>query len=278
MRVEGRVGKTACQNRAVEAASGEIVVFTDATTVIDRGALRALMCNFADGEVGCVAAQLVYVGKGKNLTASGGTAYWSYEIALRAAESALGSLIGVSGCLYAVRRSAYRPIQADLISDFVIAMRMREQRLRTVLEPEALCFESTLDRSAQELSMRVRVAIRSIAALVAERRFLNPLRHGVFALQLLSHKLLRYASPFIWLVAMLACVPLLDRPLYRLAFVAQLSLVVAGTVGFALHARGGGVGVLGRPYYFLLTNLASLIAVMRFLRGDRIRIWNPVRG
>ncbi len=126
--------------------------------------------------------------------------------------------------------------------------------------------------------MRVRVAIRSIAALVAERRFLNPLRHGLFALQLLSHKLLRYASPFVWLVAMLACVPLLDRPLYRLAFVAQLSLVVAGAIGFALHARGGNFGVLGRPYYFLLTNLASLIAVLRFLRGDRIRIWNPVRG
>ena len=277
MRVEGRLGKTACQNRAVEAASGEIVVFTDATTVVDLGALRALMSNFADGEVGCVAAQLAYVGKGQNLTATGGTAYWSYEIALRAAESALGSLIGVSGCLYAVRRSAYRPIRADLISDFVIAMRMREQRLRTVLEPKALCFEATLDRSAQEMSMRVRVAIRSIAALVAERSFLNPLRHGLFALQLLSHKLLRYASPFIWLVAMLACVPLLDRPLYRLVLVAQLSLVVAGAIGFALHARGGSFGVLGRPYYFLLTNLASFIAVLRFLRGDRIRIWNPVR-
>lgn len=278
MRVEGRVGKTACQNSAVEATSSEIVVFTDATTVVDRGALRALIGNFADEEVGCVAAQLVYVGKGGSLTASGGTAYWSYEIALRAAESALGSLIGVSGCLYAVRRSAYRPIQPDLISDFVIAMRMREQRLRTVLEPQALCFEATLDHSAQELSMRVRVAIRSIAALVAERRFLNPLRHGVFALQLLSHKLLRYASPFIWLVAMLACVPLLDRPLYRLAFVAQLSLAVAGAVGFALHARGRSFGVLKGPYYFLLTNLASLIAVLRFLRGDRIRIWNPVRS
>ena len=278
MRVEGRVGKTACQNRAVESASGEIVVFTDATTAVDRGALRALVRNFADPQVGCVAAQLVYVGKGENLTASGGTAYWSYEIPLRAAESALGSLIGVSGCLYAVRRSAYRPIQPELISDFVIAMRIFEQGLRTVLEPQALCYEETLDRSAQELSMRVRVAVRSIAALVAERRFLNPLRHGRFALQLLSHKMLRYASPFIWSVAMLACLPLLDQPLYLLLFVAQLALLVGGTVGFGLHARGGSFGLLGKPYYFVLTNLASLIAVLRYLRGDRIRIWNPVRG
>jgi cellulose synthase/poly-beta-1,6-N-acetylglucosamine synthase-like glycosyltransferase len=278
VRVEGRVGKTACQNRAVEAANGDIVVFTDATTAVDRGALRFVMNNFADPEVGCVAAQLVYVGKGQNLTASGGTAYWSYEISLRAAESALGSLIGVSGCLYAVRRSAYKPIQAELISDFVIAMRMRERGLRTVLEPEALCFEETLNCTSQELSMRVRVAIRSIAALAAERRFLNPWRYGVFALQLLSHKLLRYASPFIWLVAMLACLPLLGRPLYLLAFVAQLMLLVAGAAGLGLHARGRSFGVLGKPYYFVLTNLASLIAVLRYLRGDRVRIWNPVRN
>src|SRR5205814_5742290 len=112
-------------------------------------------------------------GKSPSLTAAGGTAYWSYEIALRNAESLLGSLIGVSGCLYAVRRAAYQPIRADLISDFVIAMRMREQKLRTVLEPSAVCFEDTLDRSSQELSLRMRVAVRSIAALMSEGSLVN---------------------------------------------------------------------------------------------------------
>jgi len=278
LRVEGRVGKTECQNRAVLACDSDIVVFTDATTRLDRAAFTALAQNFADTRVGCAAAQLVYEARNEGLTAAGGTAYWGYEVALRQAESALGSLVGVSGCLYAVRRSAYRPIDANSISDFVIAMRMQEQGLRTVFEPAALCYEDTLDRSGEELSMRVRVAIRSIAALVMERRFLNPLRHGLFAWQLLSHKALRYASPFIWVIALLTATKLSSHPFYLFCLVAQLAVLGAGIAGFVLHARGRGVGVLGKPYYFLLTNLASLLAVWRYVRGERVRIWNPVRS
>lgn len=277
LRVEGRLGKTACQNKAVEAVSSDIVIFTDATTILEPTAVTAMARNFADPEVGCVAAQLVYVGKGKNLTASGGTAYWNYEIALRVAESQLGSLIGASGCLYAVRRSAYRPIRPELISDFCIAMEMRDQNLRTVLEPAAVCFEDTLDKSRAELSMRVRVAIRSIAALVSERRFMNPFRFGLFAIQLISHKALRYAAPFIWAIALLTNVALAEETLYLALLMGQLTVLVGGAIGFVLQTRGAQLGLLGKPYYFVLTNVASLVAVMRYLRGERVRIWNPVR-
>lgn len=277
LRVEGRVGKTECQNQAVAACTGDLVVFTDATTIVETSALEAMSANFSDPEVGCVAAQLVYVGKGSNLTASGGTSYWGYETGLRVAESRLGSLIGVSGCLYAVRRSAYRRIRPDLISDFVIAMQMREQGLRAVLETGAVCFEETLDRSSQELSMRIRVAIRSIAALVSEAHLLNPFRYGLFAIELLSHKALRYASPFIWFLAIVSCIPLLDRPLYVVLFIGQMLVLLAGLAGFALHAHGAAMGLLSKPYYFLLTNFASLCAFIRYVRGERVRIWSPVR-
>jgi len=278
LRVEGRVGKTACQNTAVTHARGDIVVFTDATTEIDARALRAMVANFADAQVGAVAASLVYVGRGQSLTAAGGTAYWNYEIALRVAESALGSLIGVSGCLYAVRRSAYQPIGPHLISDFVIAMRMRGQNLRTVLDTGAVCYEDTLERSRQELSMRVRVGIRSIAAIVEERRFLNPFRYGWFAFQLWSHKALRYASPFFWAVALLTNLLLIGSPFYLFTMLAQLAVLGCGALGFVLQARHGALGLLGKPYYFVLTNVASLLAVFRYLRGERVRIWTPVRS
>lgn len=278
LRVEGRQGKTACQNRAAEAATGEIIVFTDATTILDPAAIRMMVRNFADPEVGCVAARLLYLGKGQNLTAAGGTAYWGYEIALRQAESRVGSLVGVSGCLYAVRRSAYRPIRADLISDFVISMVMRGQGLRAVLEGDAVCYEDTLERSREELPMRVRVAIRSIAALVSERRFLNPLRYGMFAVQLISHKLLRYASPILWAVTIVGAAGLASQPFYLACLAAHLLIIVAGTAGFILQGRGSRLGVLGKPYYFLLTNVASLLALQRYLRGERVRIWNPLRN
>ena len=274
VRVEGRVGKTACQNAAVSHATGEIVVFTDATTHIRPDALTAMVGNFADAEVGCVAGLLIYQGKEENLTAAGGVSYWSYEVALRSAESSLGTLIGVSGCLYAVRRSAYRPIAPGLISDFVIAMRMREQGLRTVLEPRAVCFEETLERSGQELAMRVRVAVRSINALVGERRLLNPLIDPLFAWQLWSHKLLRYASPYCLLMTLVSAAALAASPFYRVAFFCQVLVIGAGLLGFVGAAR---LGVLSKPYYFLLTNLASAIATIRYARGERMVTWNPIR-
>jgi cellulose synthase/poly-beta-1,6-N-acetylglucosamine synthase-like glycosyltransferase len=277
LRVEGRQGKTACQNIATAEARSEIVVFTDATTLIDRGALAAMIENFGDPEVGCVAGRLVYVGSGKGLTAAGGVSYWGYELALRDAESRFATLIGVSGCLYAVRRRAYRPIAPELISDFVIAMRMREQDLRTVLEPRAMCFEETLEESEQELSMRVRVAVRSINALVRERRFLNPFADPAFAWQLWSHKLLRYASPYCLAAILGSCVLLEPDPLYRLLLVLQALFLAAGLSGFVLQLSAHRVGVLTRPYYFLLTNLASLIATLRYARGERMITWNPVR-
>lgn len=278
LRVEGRRGKTACQNAAAEAAQGEILLFTDATTRIEADALAAMVENFADPDVGCVAGSLVYEAKGDNLTARGGTSYWSYEVALRQAESDLGSLVGVSGCLYAVRRSAYRPIRPDLISDFVVAFRMREQGLRTVLEPQGVCFEETHDRGSQELGMRVRVAIRSLHALVTERRFLNPFRYGRFAWQLWSHKALRYASPLLGTVALATNVALLPLPLYMMTLVPQVALLGLGALGWVLHGSGGQAAVLEKPYYFLLTNVASLVALTKYLRGERAITWTPVRG
>ena len=278
LRIEGRQGKTSCQNAAAAIAHGEIVVFTDATTRLDARALRALVRRFFSTDVGCVAGRLMYVSRTENVTGQGGEAYWDYEIKLRMAESALGSLIGVSGCLYAVRRSAYRAINPALISDFVISMKMRDQSLRTVLAANAVCYEETLNHGKQEMSMRVRVAIRSINALVCERRFLNPLRYGLFAWQLWSHKLLRYASPFLWLIALGANIALISRnPLYAALFVCQIGIILAGIVGFALQSRLAKLGILSRPYYFLLTNVASFLAALRYAKGERMVTWKPLR-
>jgi cellulose synthase/poly-beta-1,6-N-acetylglucosamine synthase-like glycosyltransferase len=278
LRIDGRQGKTACQNAAALAANGEILVFTDATTRLEADALRAMVKNFADPQIGCVGGRLKYVSDIDNMTVSGGEAYWSYETRLRMGESSLGSLIGVSGCLYAVRKSAYRPIDPRLISDFAIAMRIQELGLRTVLAPDACCQETTLEDGTRELSMRVRVGVRSLNALVHERRFLNPLKYGLFAWQLWSHKVLRYASPFLWIGALAANFALISYHLAYLAmFAGQCAVIAAGVIGFILQDRNHNLGLLAKPYYFLLTNLASLIAALRFLRGERMVIWTPVR-
>jgi cellulose synthase/poly-beta-1,6-N-acetylglucosamine synthase-like glycosyltransferase len=278
LRIDGRRGKTACQNAGALAADGEILVFTDATTRLQADAIRAIVRNFADPRVGCVGGRLEYVSDVNNMTGSGGEAYWSYETRLRVGESALGSLIGVSGCLYAVRKSAYRPIEPGLISDFAIAMKIQELGLRTVLEPEARCFEATLEDGARELAMRVRVGVRSLNALVHERRFLNPLKYGRFAWQLWSHKVLRYASPFIWIGALTANAVLVNHgSTYLVLFVGQCAIIAAAIAGFMLQDRSRDLGILSKPYYFVLTNVASLIAALQYLRGERMVVWTPLR-
>jgi cellulose synthase/poly-beta-1,6-N-acetylglucosamine synthase-like glycosyltransferase len=278
LRVDGRKGKTACQNAAALASDSEILVFTDATTRLQANAIRAMARYFGDPRVGCVGGRLEYVSDADSMTSSGGEAYWNYETRLRVGESSLGSLIGVSGCLYAVRKSAYRPIEPWLISDFAIAMKIQELGLRTVLAPDACCYETTLEDGTRELSMRVRVGVRSLNALVRERRFLNPLKYGRFAWQLWSHKALRYASPFLWIGALTANVALIDyHPAYLAMFIGQCTIIAAGATGFVLQHRHHNLGLLAKPYYFLLTNLASLIAALRYMRGERMVVWTPVR-
>src|SRR5206468_10291793 len=101
--------------------------------------------------------RLIYVDQSESRVGRGARSYWSYETFLKEHESRACSLIGASGCLYAVRRSAYVPLNHDACSDFIIATKMVEQGLRAVYEPEAVCFEQTNRQSDKELKMRVRI-------------------------------------------------------------------------------------------------------------------------
>jgi len=143
-----RLGKTAAQNAAVEKARGEIILFSDATSFYQPDVLKKIMPSFADLTVGCVGGRLVYVDPSESRVGRGAKSYWNYETFLKKHESRACSLIGVSGCLYAVRRSAYVPLYDEACSDFIIATKMVEQGLRTIYEPEAVAVKKqTSDRT-----------------------------------------------------------------------------------------------------------------------------------
>ena len=116
-----RLGKTAAQNAAVELANGEIILFSDATTLYRPDVLQVITPDFADPSVGCVAGQLTYLDANQSGVGRGAVSYWNYEVFLKKHESSACSLIGVSGCMYAVRRSAYVPLEESACSDFIIA-------------------------------------------------------------------------------------------------------------------------------------------------------------
>jgi cellulose synthase/poly-beta-1,6-N-acetylglucosamine synthase-like glycosyltransferase len=273
-----RLGKTAAQNEAVAQARGEVILFSDATTMYSPDVLRAMMPNFADPSVGCVAGRLVYVDPAQSAVGRGARSYWGYETFLKRHESRACSLIGVSGCLYAVRRSAYVPLYHEACSDFLIATVMVEQGLRAVYEPDAVCTEETNRRADKELSMRVRVITQTFTDLWHQRAMLNPLRGGFYAVQLLSHKVVRYLVP-VFLIVVLVASALLARGsvFYTVVLLAQLAFYAAAVVALALEQAGRHSRVLALPQYFVVANVASLLACYKFLRGERFARWEPIR-
>ena len=273
-----RLGKTAAQNAAVELARGEIILFSDATTLYQPDVLRVMVGNFADPTVGCVAGRLIYVDPGQSGVGRGARSYWDYEVLLKRYESRVCSLIGVSGCLYAVRRSAYVPLYNEACSDFIIATKMVEQGLRTIYEPAAVCTEETNDRTHKELRMRVRVITQTYTDLWRHRAMMNPLRSGFYAVQLFSHKVMRYLVPVFLLALLAASAALAPRSaFYALTLAAQLVCYAAAAAGWLLERAGRRAGPLAFPQYFVLANLAALLAFYKFLRGERYARWEPIR-
>jgi cellulose synthase/poly-beta-1,6-N-acetylglucosamine synthase-like glycosyltransferase len=273
-----RLGKTAAQNAAVERARGEIILFSDATTLYRADVLRAMMPSFSDPEVGCVAGRLIYVDPADTSVGRGARSYWGYETFLKRHESRVFSLIGASGCLYAVRRAAYVPLYHEACSDFIIATKMVEQGLRAVYEPEAVCTEETNRRTDKEMRMRVRVIAQTFTDLWRHRAQLNPLRSGFYAVQLLSHKVMRYLVPFFLIMLLAASAALASRStFYLLMFVAQLGGYLCAFFAWVLERMGLRSRLLSLPLYFVLANVAALVAFYKFLRGERYARWEPIR-
>ena len=273
-----RLGKTTAQNAAVERASGEILLFSDATTMYQPGVLRAMMPNFADETVGCVAGRLIYVDPSGSTIGHGNVSYWNYETFVKKHESRACSLIGASGCMYAVRRSAYLPLYPEAHGDFLIATKMVQQGLRTVFEPEAVCTEETNRRVSNELSMRVRVITQTFNDLWRHRAMLNPFRSGFFAVQLFSHKVMRYLVPFFLVLTFATSAALVTTSLlYRLAFAIQVIGYVCAALSAALERVGIRSRMLALPQYFVLANVASVLALYKLVRGERYARWEPIR-
>ncbi|MES1263134.1 MAG: glycosyltransferase family 2 protein, partial [Peristeroidobacter soli] len=276
LRNETRSGKTIGLNLAIPRARGEIVVFADANSIYRPDAIRKLVRNFADSQVGYVTGNMLYVDANGSLVGDGCSAYMRYENALRVAETRVGSIVGVDGGVDAIRRALYQPMRADQLPDFVTPLNVAEQGYRVIYEPEAVLTEDSLSEGGKEYRMRVRVSLRVFWALWDKRGLLNPFRHGLFAWQLWSHKLLRYLAFAPLAAALVLNWMLLDHgPVYALA--------AAGQVLFALAcvAAGAGIGNFGPArycFYFFLLNWASAVAFVRFLRGQKQVLWQPRVG
>ncbi len=275
-----RCGKAPALNAAVAASSGEILVFSDANSAYAPDAVRALVRPFADPDVGGVAGNQRYQKGGREAGIAGGEhRYWNFDRLLKVAESRAGNAISATGAIYAIRRPLFRTVPDGVTDDFVTSTAVIDQGHRLVFAPDAVAVEPVASTGGMEFGRKVRVMTRGLRGVQVNRRLLDPRRHGFYALQLFSHKVLRRLVVFPLLLAA-ATSPLLWRrgPLYRLATVVQGAFYASGVLGLlALRRPGSRRSPLTLPAFFCMVNAAALRASWNIVRGHRIDRWEPQR-
>ena len=278
LRLPERQGKSLGLNRAVPEARGEILVFSDANALYEAEALRHLSANFADPAVGYATGASQYQADGVSSAGWCETWYWTYDLSLKVMESDITSMVGADGAIYAIRKPLYQPLHRQDISDFVNPLQIIAQGYRGVFEPQAICYEATVERFDEEFRRKVRIAARSLRGLMQESGLLNPWRHGWYAVQLLSHKLLRWLTPVFaagMALAALGLWPVGGLYAWTAALVAGFGLLVG--LGFVGSRWQVPLRVAYLPYYFCLMNIASVCGMWKALRGQAPSTWEPER-
>ena len=279
LRLPERAGKTAAENAALPLLRGSIIVNTDATIRILPAAMKPLIRVFEDPRIGVASGRDVSVGDLADEANLGESGYVGYEMWVRSLETRVGSIVGASGCFYAIRRTLHANlVPAALSRDFASALTAREHGLRAVSVDEAICLVPRATSLRREYSRKIRTMARGLETLWYKRHLLNPFRHGLFAWSLASHKLAR------WLVFL--AVPPGFVALVLLSFD---SVIAAGLLGLTVSGAVLGVVALTAPEgmpssrlsrmcgFVLATHVAGFLAWTRALRGDLNPIWEPTR-
>jgi cellulose synthase/poly-beta-1,6-N-acetylglucosamine synthase-like glycosyltransferase len=279
LRLPARSGKTAAENAAASHLRGEIVINTDATIRIPPHALKPLVRVFQDPTIGAASGRDVSVGRVDQEANRGESGYVGYEMWLRSLETRVGSIVGASGCFYAIRRSLVNPIFPEALSrDFASPLRAKEFGYRTVSVDEAVCYVPRTTSLRAEFRRKIRTMARGLETLWYTRSLLNPRRYGLFAWMLVSHKLCR------WVVHLTLPLAIVGLALLAPQFVVAEILLIMGALvaavgAFALAAPESRrlplpLAIAG---FIVAVNVAALAAWWRALKGERNPIWEPTR-
>jgi GT2 family glycosyltransferase len=273
-----RLGKNGALNAAVAEASGDVLAFSDADSMLEAGALERLVAPFADPSVDGVGGDYHYGAAADE--GRGERTYWSIDRIWKRLESRSGSMTSATGQIYAIRAEVFEPVPDGVTDDFFVSTGAVARGGRLFFAEDAVARGPVADTADAEFSRKVRLMTRGIGSVMARRALLDPRRTGFYAVQLLTHKLLRRLCGLPVLVALLATPWLFDvHGFYRLALGAQVVVHVAAAVGWLARDRAlGRSRVLSIPLFFDLVNVAGVLALTGHLRGQRHLGWVPYRS
>ena len=256
-----RRGKTAALNHGLSLVKSELVVMTDANTMLNPESIQEIVRCFMDPKVACVAGEKRVAARHEGQAAAEGEGlYWKYESTLKRWDGELYSAMGAAGELCAIRRSLYEPMPENaLLDDFVMSLRMVDKGYKIAYTADAYAMEYGSADLTEESKRKRRIAAGGLQSIWWLRNMMNPLRQPVVAFQFVSHRVLRWS---ITPIALLLLIPLnvllvflKAGNIYTWIWVLQLVFYLAAYLGYLLEQYGRRNKLLYVPYYFLFMNL-----------------------
>lgn len=266
-------GKAEALNQGLTTAKGEIVVFTDARQEFQVDAIKKLVANFADETVGCVSGELHFFEDPASKIEAEMGAYWRYEKFIRRSESASGSVVGATGCIYAIRRELYQSLPPGTILDDVLTpMNIARKGKRVLFEAQAVAHDIISQNATQEWRRKVRTLAGNWQLFSLAPWILLPLDNPLWW-RYVSHKLLRLLVPFAMVILFVASL-LLPGVFFRLFALIQLVFYGIALAGFLLPATRS-VRPVNLAYFFMLMNAAAVAGFWKWARGGCASAWQP---
>ena len=272
-----RIGKPAMINKMVKDARGEIFVFADARQKFDRGAVKELVRCFADAEVGAVSGELIIQDKDTG-SGRGIGLYWEYEKLLRKMESSMGSMLGATGAIYAIRKDLFRYLPKNVILDDVFTpMNAIMSNKRAIFEPAARAYDVVSETTGKEFARKVRTLVGNFQIFGLFPEAFHPFKSPI-AFQLFSHKFLRLFVFYLLVLTLVSNIFILNRgPIFVLALFLQVIFYGIAFFGYLLEKSGtrlgGALRVFFIPYEFCALNLAAVVALRLHLSGGMRVTW-----
>lgn len=267
-----RQGKLGVLCALAQQTSADIIVTTDANTMLQADCIQCLVRHFADPQVGAVS------GEETRLTAPGTdpaseSLYWRYESALKFLENRINCTLGGNGSVLAVRRHLFRLEKPSIVEDFQIPLEIRFKGYRVVYDPEAVAVEEIAPTISSQFARRIRIGAGDFQALFGNLSFLDP-RKGLPAFCFFSHRVLRWITPVLLLTAFAVSLTLIDRAVFSFLVIAQCAFYLMAWMGYLRKKHGKRAGVCALPLHFCTMNLALLLGLVRYLSGRHSLAWN----
>lgn len=267
-------GKPGVLNSLVREARGTILIFTDARQKFERNAVKHLVNNFADDAVGCVSGELFFQKDEGKAVERGMGAYWKYEKYLRKTESRIGSMLGATGAIYAVRRKLFKDVPQDmLVDDMFIPLTIIRQGYRAVFDPKAVAYDMPSNTGLQEVKRKARTLAGNFQIFAKFPDLLFSISSPI-AWQLFSHKFMRLVIPYLMTMIFVLNLFMLDRPFYLFIFVVQiLFYALAIAEGIFESKKSGARGIGFVPYTFCVLNYSAVLGLYQFMSGKTKAAW-----